>query len=141
MAAIILWALLYAAGCWSIMRMETKGRKLKRQRKNAPGSSGHTQNNASVHTAASSCNILCGRELQQDAAGTPEPASSYSAERRKGESSSTGRTLSTKKEWAAELTWKIPCLKRGYLQPALHLIRNDVSKGLAGLIRFGYRIA
>ena len=45
------------------------------------------------------------------------------------------------KEWAAELTWKIPCLKRGYLQPALHLIRNDVSKGLAGLIRFGYRIA
>ena len=32
------------------------------------------------------------------------------------------------KEWAAELTWKIPCLKRGYLQPALHLIRNDVSK-------------
>lgn len=74
----------------------------------APGSSGHTQNNASVHTAASSCNILCGRELQQDAAGTPEPASSYSAERRKGESSSTGRTLSTKKNGQPNSPGKFP---------------------------------
>lgn len=41
-------------------------------------------------------------------------------------------------EWAAELTWKIPCLKQGYVQPALHLIRNPELRGTAGLLRFGY---
>lgn len=120
--------------------METKGRKLKRQRKNAPGSSGHTQNNASVHTAASSCNILCGRELQQDGryAGA---GIVVQCGKTQGGIVLNRADFVNEKEWAAELTWKIPCLKRGYLQPALHLIRNDVSKGLAGLIRFGYRIA
>lgn len=41
-------------------------------------------------------------------------------------------------EWAAELTWKIPCLKQGYVQPALHFIRNPELRGVAGLLRFGY---
>ena len=50
--------------------------------------------------------VLIGDAL--DAAGTPEPASSYSAERRKGESSSTGRTLSTKKNGQPNLLGKFP---------------------------------
>ena len=43
-------------------------------------------------------------------------------------------------EWATELTWKIPCLKSGYVQPALHLIRNSHECKVIGLIRLGYFI-
>lgn len=41
-------------------------------------------------------------------------------------------------EWTAELTWKIPCLKNGYVQPALHVICNPDLRAAAGLLRFGY---
>lgn len=40
-------------------------------------------------------------------------------------------------EWAGELTWKIPCLKNGYVQPALHLIRNSHECKVIGLLRLG----
>lgn len=43
-------------------------------------------------------------------------------------------------EWASELTWKIPCLKSGYVQPALHLIRNTHECKVIGLLRLGYFI-
>lgn len=43
-------------------------------------------------------------------------------------------------ECACEITWKFPCLKNGYLQPALHYIKNTYEQNLVGLIRFGYNL-
>lgn len=48
--------------------------------------------------------------------------------------------FSSEHEWAAELTWKVPCLKHGYLQPTLHLIRNSHESKVIGLLRLGYFI-
>lgn len=46
--------------------------------------------------------------------------------------------FSSEHEWAAELTWKMPCLKKGFLQPALHVINNSREHRVIGLLRFGY---
>ncbi len=44
-------------------------------------------------------------------------------------------------EWAAELTWKIPCFKgKGYVQPALHVINNSKGNKVIGLLRMGYAL-
>lgn len=43
-------------------------------------------------------------------------------------------------EWAAELTCRINCLGRGYLQPAIHLIKNSDGAYCAGLLRMSYTI-
>ena len=43
-------------------------------------------------------------------------------------------------ECACEITWKFPCLKNGYLQPALHFIKNTYGQNLVGMIRFGYNL-
>ncbi len=45
-----------------------------------------------------------------------------------------------KREWACELTYKIPCYKNGYIQPALHLIKNNQEKAVIALLRFGYEL-
>lgn len=44
-------------------------------------------------------------------------------------------------ECACEITWKFPCLKNGYLQPALHFIKNTYGENLIGMIRFGYSLS
>lgn len=42
-------------------------------------------------------------------------------------------------EWAGELTWKFPFShKNGYVQPAIHLIRNNQERNILGLLRVGY---
>lgn len=43
-------------------------------------------------------------------------------------------------ECACEITWKFPCLKNGYLQPALHFIKNTYGQNLVGMFRFGYNL-
>lgn len=43
-------------------------------------------------------------------------------------------------EWAGELTCRIPCLKKGYVQPTLHVIVNSRERNLIGLLRLGYEI-
>lgn len=43
-------------------------------------------------------------------------------------------------EWAGELTWKIPCFEKGYVQPTLHFIKNSQEGKIVGLLRFGYDI-
>lgn len=43
-------------------------------------------------------------------------------------------------EWACEATWHIPCLRKGYIQPALHWVRNSYGGGVAGLLRLGIEI-
>lgn len=43
-------------------------------------------------------------------------------------------------EWAAELTCRINCLGKGYLQPAIHLIKNSDGAYCAGLLRMSYTI-
>lgn len=43
-------------------------------------------------------------------------------------------------EWACEATWHIPYLRRGYVQPALHWVRNSYGGGVAGLLRLGINI-
>lgn len=43
-------------------------------------------------------------------------------------------------EWAAELTCRINCFGRGYLQPALHLIKNSNGTHCVGLLRMHYTI-
>ncbi len=43
-------------------------------------------------------------------------------------------------EWACEATWHIPCLRRGYVQPALHWVRNPYGGGVVGLLRLGIEI-
>lgn len=43
-------------------------------------------------------------------------------------------------EVACEVTWRFPCLKQGYIQPALHLISNSRCKAVVGLLRMGYRV-
>ncbi len=49
--------------------------------------------------------------------------------------------FTTAHEWAAELTWKIPCFKdHGYVQPALHVISNSRENNVIGLLRMGYRL-
>lgn len=48
--------------------------------------------------------------------------------------------FTTEHEWAGELTWKIPCLGKGYVQPTLHLIKNSRENKCIGLLRLGYEI-
>lgn len=48
--------------------------------------------------------------------------------------------FTTQHEWASELTWKIPCLNKGYIQPTLHWIKNSSEHKLIGVLRFGYGI-
>lgn len=48
--------------------------------------------------------------------------------------------FTTQHEWASELTWKIPCLNNGYIQPTLHWIKNSNEHKLIGMLRFGYKI-
>lgn len=43
-------------------------------------------------------------------------------------------------EWVAEMTCKVPCLKNGYIQPVLHLIKNNRECNVIGMLRFGYKI-
>lgn len=43
-------------------------------------------------------------------------------------------------EWVAEVTCKIPCLKNGYVQPVIHLIKNNRERHVIGMLRFGYII-
>lgn len=45
-----------------------------------------------------------------------------------------------KYELANELTWKIPCYKNGYIQPAFHFIKNNQNRYFIGMLRFGYKI-
>ena len=41
-------------------------------------------------------------------------------------------------EWAAELTCRINCFGHGYIQPALHFIRNSDGTHCVGLLRMNY---
>lgn len=43
-------------------------------------------------------------------------------------------------EWASELTWRMPCMKQGWIQPAVHLINNNCGTSFAALLRFGYSL-
>lgn len=46
--------------------------------------------------------------------------------------------FSHSKEWASELTWKIPWSDNGFIQPTLHIIRQPEAHYLIGMIRFSY---